>query len=523
MRSRIVLVVILAGAAGVIYANRGRFSAGERRVGQAAHAGHGDAASATADACPHTMPRDECPFCDPTLIEKLGECRGHGVPEALCWKCNDALVGAFKAQNDWCAEHDAPESLCPICSPDEATGRKSDGATERRSDEATQGGAAPAASMPRSQRPPADDCETGHQLVRLASPAIAQRAGLVLVELTRRPVAITIAGPAEVQYDGNRYARLGSRVPGVVREVRRDLGDIVAAGDTLAVIESAELAAAKADYLQACAGVELYERSAARERGLHERGASTEHDLLEVEAKLAEARVAQLRAAARLRTLGLTDADVERVVATRDMHALLPLAAPFAGVLVEREAVIGEAVETARPLFALADTARMWAIIDLAERDAARVEPGQAVRLTADALPDAAFDGHVTWVSTNIDPKTRTLKVRAEFDNAAGRLRAHMFGRAEIEVRAATDMLLVPRAAVQWDGCCNIVFVRRAAEEFEPRKVQLGAPLGDEFEVLHGVAAGDTVVTTGSFLLKSELLKGELGAGCCPEDAAKKR
>ena len=90
-----------------------------------------------------------------------------------------------------------------------------------------------------------------------------------------------------------------------------------------------------------------------------------------------------------------------------------------------------------------------------------------------------------------------------------------MFARAVVTVRDARPTVVVPRAAVQWEGCCNVVFVKESATVFHPTKVHLGPTTGSMVEVRRGLKGGETVVTQGSFLLKTEILKGSIGAGCC--------
>jgi cobalt-zinc-cadmium efflux system membrane fusion protein len=93
-----------------------------------------------------------------------------------------------------------------------------------------------------------------------------------------------------------------------------------------------------------------------------------------------------------------------------------------------------------------------------------------------------------------------------------------MFGRAEVHVRTIDDAVLVPESAVQWDGCCNIVFVRHTDTIYQPYKVTLGYKRDGHYVVTDGLPAGESVVTEGSFLLKTEILKGNIGAGCCEVD-----
>jgi cobalt-zinc-cadmium efflux system membrane fusion protein len=108
--------------------------------------------------------------------------------------------------------------------------------------------------------------------------------------------------------------------------------------------------------------------------------------------------------------------------------------------------------------------------------------------------------------------------VRADVENADGRLRAHTFGTGRIVVRDSPNAVAVPTSAVHWEGCCHVVFVRLTDEVFQTRKVRIGAHDAHFTEVLAGVAAGEVVAAEGSHVLKSELLKSKLGAGCCDGD-----
>ncbi|MFG0330107.1 MAG: efflux RND transporter periplasmic adaptor subunit [Phycisphaerales bacterium] len=375
----------------------------------------------------------------------------------------------------------------------------------------------------RTARAPSATCTNAFSTVRLASPEVARRTGLRVVPARTESVELTVSANARVAFDESRYAHLASRAAGVVAEVRADLGDRVTAGAVLAVVDSSELGAAKAAYLQARSLVELWERNAARERDLLEGGLGVERDLLEAETALVESRVQESNAAQRLRNLGLSDDDLAQVRSDADTSSRLPLVAPFDGVVVDRHAVVGEVVSSSDPLFSVADTSRMWAMLDINESEVTRLEPGQPVRLQFASIPGRAFAGALTWISPQVDAQTRAIRARAEFDNADGALRANMFGRARVEVRTIDDALLVPEDAVQWDGCCNIVFVRQTDTVYQPYQVTLGPEINGWFVVEDGLRPGDEVVTRGSFLLKTEILKGNIGAGCCEVDPGANR
>jgi cobalt-zinc-cadmium efflux system membrane fusion protein len=497
----IAALVLLTGATALVLAARHYDWFTERQP-------DADAVAAAA-LCPHDIKAARCPFCDPTLMESLGWCGGHDVPEAICTRCSPSIIPAFKALGDWCAEHGLPESQCALCG---------GGATPAGSPEAVAAAPVPADEVMRSQRKPASICATAQSTVQLQSPDIARRAGLRVEPLETRTIDETVVCNAAVAFDGDRYAHLASRAGGVISEVRADLGDELDKGDILAVVDSSELGPAKAAFLQAGSLVALWEKNHQREQALLDRNVATEKDVLEAETRLVESRVQRSSAEQRLRNLGLSDEDIAAIGADRDTSSYLPLRAPFAGVVVERHAVPGEVISTSTPLFAIADTRRMWVMLDVYESDVARLRPGQPVRISIDSLTAQTFDGNLTWISSHVDPRTRTIRARAEVDNPDGLLRANMFGRAEITVRTIEDALLVPESAVQWEGCCNVVFVRKTDSVYQPYPVTLGYKHGGFYVVEDGLPAGQPVVTQGSFLLKTEILKGNIGAGCCEVD-----
>lgn len=469
--------------------------------------------------CPHGMPVGQCPFCDETLIEKMGFCHGHGVPEAFCTKCNPAIIVAFKSTGDWCAGHNIPESQCTICNPDLPGSRPSD---QKPAPSSPSVELVRMPELPRGQRRPAVTCRTNTVKIQFRSPEIARAVGLEYVRVESRDVTETILCNAEITYDANRYARLASRAPGVVREVRKDLGQTVAAGEILAIIDSTDLGSAKAAYLQATALVNLWKKNYASEKQLLESKISSKREALEAETKLVESRIALSMAYQRLRSLGLSDTQLKAVSEKQDASSLLPLLAPFSGIVVERSGVVGEVVDVRKPLLGIADTSRMWAMLDLYESDLLKVRNGQPVVFEAEGLPGEQRGGRVTWVSSNVDRRTRTLKVRAEIANPEGLLRSGMFGNAIISLRRNEAAQVVPKGSVQWEGCCNVVFVRRSDMLFEPRKVRLGYEMEQYVVIENGVVEGEEIVTTGSFLLKTEILKGSIGAGCCEVDPGKK-
>ena len=221
----------------------------------------------------------------------------------------------------------------------------------------------------------------------------------------------------------------------------------------------------------------------------------------------------------RLRILGLTEEQVAAVGGGPDeLLSRYELRSPVGGRVVRREVAVGEAVEAADLLFVVADTSSMWVMANVYPRDLRVLRGELPVLLTVDGLPGTSFQGRLSWISSSVDAKTRTVQVRAEVPNPDGLLRAGMFGRARIVIHDNAEVTAVPPEAIQTDGCCQLAFVRREEALFVPRKVVLGAAAGGFVEILAGLEEGEMVATTGSFLMKTEILKSNIGAGCCDVD-----
>lgn len=392
---------------------------------------------------------------------------------------------------DWCAEHQVKLSECTKCNPKLARG---------------------GTLVTREREPREGECP--NTLVRITLPPdVARQAGLELAIVEARTVAETLRANAETKYPPSRYARVAPRIPGVIREVKAVLGQEVAAGAVLAVLESAEYGAAKSEYLQALVLLDLRRQTFEQEQALAEKKITAGRELLEARTSYEEAKLAVRRALQRLSSLGLAEDRVQALVAAQDTASRMEVVAPFAGVVLEAAAVIGETATPERPIFSVADVERLWLQIDVYEADVQRIEKDQRVVFTVEGLPGQRFAGKVLALGGEVDDRTRTVRVIAEVKNSQGLLRANLFGRAEVQIRPKEPRLLVPKEAVQTDGDDWLVFVSPTPNVFQARKVELGTAYENAYQVTGGLAAGEKVVTTGSFLLKTEVLRGQMGAG----------
>ncbi|NUP99728.1 MAG: efflux RND transporter periplasmic adaptor subunit, partial [Armatimonadetes bacterium] len=202
-----------------------------------------------------------------------------------------------------------------------------------------------------------------------------------------------------------------------------------------------------------------------------------------------------------------------RAAATARGPVQVPVRAPLAGLVTELDASVGEAVGAEANLMTVVDLSEVYVEADIPERDLVRIEQGQMVRARMRAYPDEVFVGAVVSISGELDPQTRAAHVRARLANPRWRLRPGMFAAVGFVTNRAVGALTVPAEAVQEVEGQQVVFVQRSPEQYELRPVTLGASAENRVEVVSGLKPGEVVVSTGSYLLKSQRLKGELGHG----------
>ena len=183
---------------------------------------------------------------------------------------------------------------------------------------------------------------------------------------------------------------------------------------------------------------------------------------------------------------------------------------PYDGVIIGDFDTVGQKVEKISSLCAIADLSKVWANFDIYEKDIAKIKIGQNITLRSSAYPDQSFKGKIVFVSPRVDETTRTIKIRALLENPAYLLKLGMFVNGEIISQGSEEYLTVPASAVQTLGDKQVVFVKAGDGEFHKKEILITLQTTDQVAVSEGVNVGDMVVTDGSFLLKSGLLKDEL-------------
>jgi cobalt-zinc-cadmium efflux system membrane fusion protein len=361
-------------------------------------------------------------------------------------------------------------------------------------------------------------------------PEVLERHGVRVEHAEEHVLVPTLRVPAQVAFNSEGMAHVGIPVRGRVTEIRVRLGDEVAVGQSLLVVESPELGEAESEFvlrhvaaLGAAPAVELARAAHERARALYEQDqgvALAEVQRREAELRVAEAalRTAESEEAAareRLRVLGLTSQAIERLAAGAGIDPRFEVCAPIAGRVIEREATLGEFVGPEREaLLVLADMQKLWILADVPGGRLAELREGARARVLLGSGEEHWCEGVVSFVSPALDAATRSVRVRIEPREHHSELLPGIFAQAEIEsLRGGGEpVVAVPMDALQTVAGESVVFVPVAGSmrEFELRRLRCGAPVLGLVPVLEGLARGEPYVAEGSFLLKAEFLKSTI-------------
>jgi cobalt-zinc-cadmium efflux system membrane fusion protein len=313
----------------------------------------------------------------------------------------------------------------------------------------------------------------------------------------------------------NRLAHLGPRVPGRIVAVYANLGDRVQSGERLLLLDSPAFGEAQLEYRKRRTAMRVAERAFERAKALSTEGAIGISEYQRREAEHQNAGAELYAAEEKLHLLGMAEREIERLSADRLPHAEVAqvfLRAPFSGEIIERNATVGEVVDSSKTLFTVADLSTVWVRADFPEQQIGMLKTGLAVEVRVAAYPETVFQGAITYIGAMIDPATRTVTARLQIPNADRRLRPEMF--AEVTVRTQEQSVLaIPRAALQQVGNRTMVFVTRGLRQFEWLEVTIGESSNEYVSIKAGLKDGDEVVTEGSYALKSEALRGQMSMG----------
>ncbi|HEX5392378.1 MAG TPA: efflux RND transporter periplasmic adaptor subunit [Rhodocyclaceae bacterium] len=364
----------------------------------------------------------------------------------------------------------------------------------------------------REQKAPVAEARAPANHVLLAADA-PQRAFLKLEEAAEAP--LPAAGPfnARLVSADDLTSRIFTPVNGRLVKIMVSVGDTVHKGMPLAMLDSPDFASAVADLRKAEADAAVKERALQRVESLAKDEALSQRDLEGAQGDARSSKAELERARARFNNLSnLGIASNDKVTDTGDGRSFI-LRSPMDGVIVDRQANPGTEIrnDAANPAFVIATLGKLALLVDLPEKDALAVRPGDTVSFNTDASPTDGFSATVERVAPAVDPVTRRITVRATVDNKAGQLRPEMYARASLLEKNGGKGLRVPVSALLTAGLNTTVFIESKPGDLERRAVKLLRQDRD-FAYLangEGIKRGDKVVIKGAMLLASELASSE--------------
>ena len=317
--------------------------------------------------------------------------------------------------------------------------------------------------------------------------------------------------PGLVTPDRERIWRVAGKVIGTVSELRKTLGDTVAQGEVIAILDSREVADAKSEYVSAQVNLDLQKTLFERSEALWRRQVQTEQQYLRDRNAFIEAEQRVRLARQKLSALGVAEQEVQGL-SQQTVNGLqrYEVRAPGAGRVVERLVDLGTPMGgegMAKELFVIVDLSSVWVELTVSTVDLGQIREGNPVRISA-AGTDRRTDGRVMFVSPLLNPETRSARVIAIVENKDQFWRPGTFVNAEVTIEQVKVDVRVPRAALQTMEGSPVVFVRTETG-FERRKVVIGKEDDDFVEIAFGVDPGEVIATANTFLLKAELGKAE--------------
>jgi len=360
----------------------------------------------------------------------------------------------------------------------------------------------------RPEKKEAAKAEKDHQDRIVLSPEAMKNADIKVVSVKMEPVSEKINATANIAQNQDRTFHVTPRIRGRVVDVYVTAGNEVRVGTPLALLDSTELGEVKAEYAKARTLLELARANAEREKRLFEQKIAAQKDLLaaQAEERRAEAEVRALHE--KLRLYGLSEEEIDSLDPSPSQYRLT---SPGTGVVIEKDITKGEVIETGKKVFTISDLSTVWVLLNIYEKDLAKITRGTPVKIRTESYPGEIFSGKVAYVGDTLDPQSRTLSVRVEVPNPRRRLKPGMFATAEMAGGATSKQsILAPSSAIQKIDGRPAAFVQQKDGSFVKRDLELGKEVSGKVEVKSGLTEGEQLVIEGSFTLKSELLKETL-------------
>jgi cobalt-zinc-cadmium efflux system membrane fusion protein len=325
-------------------------------------------------------------------------------------------------------------------------------------------------------------------------------------------VAGSLEVAARIETDASRIARVGSPVPGRIIKLLALEGQYVPRGAVLAMLHSTDLSDTQFAFIKAYSQEKLAEQAAKRAEQLVAADVIGRAELEKRRAELLQASTELSALQTQLRAMGMTDNALRQLETTRKLNADYPIVSSIAGTVLERKITIGQIVQPAEIAFMVADLSNVWVVADVPEEDSGRLHKGMRVEVKVPALPDQDIKGNLSYVSSIVDPSTRTVQVRMDLPNPRSIFKPAMLASMKFidhgEIRTT-----LPNTAIVREENKDYVFVQVGRNKFMLREVALGAEIGEEHILESGLSPNETIVLDGAFHLNNQRKQNAIKGG----------
>jgi len=381
---------------------------------------------------------------------------------------------------DFCKEHNVSESECGICRPDHV-----------------------------------NELEIGHGLkIRMGSKNSANKAGVKTTKPVFRMPMMGIKLQGKITYNKYKLAHITSITSGVIGRVLVKNGEYVRKGQKLLEINSNKVVSAKEVYLNALTDEQIKKSNFIREQKLRDKQISSVQEYEQAMVQYRKAKQKKLSSRQKLINLGLSKNQLKKLEITQTPTPVLPIVAPFDGTVVSHSAVRGEGKAIGEKLMTLTDLSEFWLEISIPEIHLKKVRLKTKIKVMLDLLPGLNLECQLNWISSEIHPQTRTIKALATLKNPQGVLKHGMYASVFLQPTGTQKLLTVPTKSLHYFSKQPFLFVKLDEDLYEIRRVSIGTVQAEEVEILKGIKSSELIASKRSFILKSELLKSRLGAGC---------
>ena len=330
-----------------------------------------------------------------------------------------------------------------------------------------------------------------------------------LVKVGEAEIREVLRIPGSIQVDEQRIARIGAPVTGRITDIDAVLGQQVKQGQTLATLNSTELAQNQLGYIKALQQIELHSKAVERARTLVDADVISKAELQRRESELSAAQAELSAAADQLQVLGMSTQSIAKLSKTSAMHSLSNVTARIAGTVISRKINLGQVVQPADELFVVANLSSVWAVAEVPEREVDLIEKGQEVDIEIPALDTKPIKGKLIYVGDVVNPETRTVTVRSELHNLQGKIKPDMLVSMLVQSKPISK-LSVPVQSIVREEDKDHVFVQIAPNKYRLREVAVGDDYHGMVAIVNGIEPGEIVVSEGAFHLNNERKRKEL-------------